>query len=157
MTSPITIKHITESYDVQYISSEYISQYLDMLNQLSVTNVTEESVRLNLSNNMYPFGNMELFWAIIKDDDKLVGTATYFCEQKIIHNCGCVGHVEDVVVDNKYRGFGVASELLQEIRKEAISDQCYKLILDCSGGLVQFYAKNGYDAVGVQMRMDLDN
>ena len=35
---------------------------------------------------------------------RVVGSATAVIEQKMIHGCGRVCHIEDVVVDSAYRG-----------------------------------------------------
>lgn len=37
----------------------------------------------------------------------IVGAGTVALEQKFIHNCGVVGHIEDIVVDKKARGKGL--------------------------------------------------
>jgi hypothetical protein len=35
---------------------------------------------------------------------RILGTAALIVERKFIHGCGKVGHIEDVVVDEKARG-----------------------------------------------------
>lgn len=84
---------------------------------------------------------------------KLVGTATLFIERK----CGGVaGHIEDVVVDESYRGQGIGKQLVERCIKEAKTLGCYKVVLDCSSENQAFYERCGFQENGVCMRMDLD-
>ena len=51
--------------------------------------------------------NHQIFVIENKDTNHIIGTLTILIEQKVIHNMGKVGHIEDVVIDNKYRGRGL--------------------------------------------------
>ncbi|KAL0211912.1 hypothetical protein RCL1_005538 [Eukaryota sp. TZLM3-RCL] len=86
-----------------------------------------------------------------KNSGKVVATATLLVEQKFIHSCGSVGHIEDVVVASEYRGRNLGRILVQHLSHLAESLGCYKTILDCSSKFVPFYEKCGFSCKGSQM------
>ena len=69
----------------------------------------------------------------IKGKEKaLAGIGTIFIEQKIIHLMGKVGHIEDVVISKKYRGYGIGKILINYLTEYSREKGCYKVILNCS-------------------------
>ena len=86
-----------------------------------------------------------------KDSQKVVGSITILIEEKLIHNFGKVAHIEDVVVDESMRGFGLGKKLLEIAQSEC--SECYKIILDCSNENVKFYEKCGYEWKGNQLAL----
>merc|ERR1711879_396193 len=86
---------------------------------------------------------------------QVVATATLLVEAKFVHGGASVGHVEDVVVDSKCRGKGLARVLLAGLAKAAQEAGCYKIILDCKEHNVALYEKCGYRRCECQMRLDL--
>jgi GNAT superfamily N-acetyltransferase len=83
-------------------------------------------------------------------DIKIVGSGTIIYEPKIIHGGKSVGHIEDIIVDEKYRNIGIAKNILNMLLQLA-TNTCYKVILDCKEELVDFYSKNGFNKNGNQM------
>ena len=63
---------------------------------------------------------------------KIVGTTTLLIEQKFIHDGGIVGHIEDVVVDNKFQGQKIGEKIIKYVLGHARNRGCYKTILDCT-------------------------
>ena len=88
-------------------------------------------------------------------DEKVVGMITLLIEQKLIHGGKSVGHIEDLVVDKGFTGFGIGSKLIEYAYGIAKNNKCYKIILDCKRELVPFYIKNGFVEYSVQMRKDI--
>ena len=86
-----------------------------------------------------------------KETGKLVASGTLFIEEKIIHNLGKVGHIEDIVVHQFYRKFGLGKKMIHLLTKCSEKEGCYKTILDCSEENVGFYEKCGYEKKGIQM------
>jgi glucosamine-phosphate N-acetyltransferase len=82
---------------------------------------------------------------------RVVGTGTLFIERKIIHNFGCVGHVEDLVVDAAHRGQQLGSKLLGALVNAAKEKGCYKIILDCKEANVPFYQRHNFTPKERQM------
>jgi glucosamine-phosphate N-acetyltransferase len=96
----------------------------------------------DISNNKY-----HNIFVYIKDN-KPVGMITLLIEQKLIHGGQCVAHIEDLVVDNKYNGQGIAKKLLNHVITIAKNNNCYKIILDCKRELIPFYEKHGFKIRG---------
>ncbi|XP_032662627.1 probable glucosamine 6-phosphate N-acetyltransferase isoform X2 [Odontomachus brunneus] len=93
---------------------------------------------------------------------KIIGCATLLVEQKFIHNCGLRGRLEDVVVDNNYRGKSLGKLVVTIIVQLSRYFHCYKLSLDCTDRLVPFYENIGFkrepnNANHLNMRFPGDN
>lgn len=84
-------------------------------------------------------------------DNKIIATGTILYETKIIHGGKKVGHIEDIVVDQAYRGKGIASQILKRLIEEAKQKDCYKVVLDCNKDNIKFYENNGFIQKSVQM------
>ena len=81
----------------------------------------------------------------------IVGSGTIIYEPKIIHGGKYVGHIEDIVVDDKHRSMGIAKNILDELLLSSKYHDCYKVILDCKPELIEFYEKCGFELRGNQM------
>ena len=77
---------------------------------------------------------------VIKHENLIVGTVTILKELKILHNLKKVGHIEDVVIHEKYRGYGLGKKLIEIAKNEC--EDCYKIILNCKDHNIGFYEKN---------------
>ena len=78
---------------------------------------------------------------ILKYNNEIAGMGTIFIENKIIHNFGKVGHIEDIVIDKKFRGHGLGKHMIQHLLDLGKEKGCYKTILDCNDNNVAFYEK----------------
>lgn len=87
------------------------------------------------------------------ENGELIGIGSILIENKFIHNLSSVGHIEDVVIDNKYRGNGYGKILINFLTEFAKNNNCYKVILDCSENNVGFYEKCGFSQKNVQMSL----
>lgn len=88
---------------------------------------------------------------VILYENNVAGMGTILIENKIIHNFGKVGHIEDIVIDNKFRGLGLGKELINFLVMKGEKLGCYKIILDCSDKMVGFYNKCGFKREGNMM------
>lgn len=99
--------------------------------------------------------NLNNFHQIIiiidKYTNKLIGSATILIENKLFHNVSKIGHIDDVVIDNKYKGIGLGKDIVLHMTGLAKSMGCYKVILDCSDNNLGFYIKTGYQRYGNKM------
>jgi glucosamine-phosphate N-acetyltransferase len=68
-----------------------------------------------------------------------------------IHNCGRVGHIEDIAVAKDQQGKKLGLRLIQALDYIAAQIGCYKSILDCSEANEGFYIKCGFRRAGLQM------
>ncbi len=93
---------------------------------------------------------------IAKIHDQIVGTTTLLIEPKFIHDLSKVGHIEDVVVNKKYRSHGIGALLIRKAIEISKQFDCYKIILDCAERNCEFYSKFGFVKKELQMALYLD-
>lgn len=84
-------------------------------------------------------------------ENKIIGAITLLIEQKIIHDGRRVGHLEDYVVLDNYRGKGYGAQLLDYATNRALENDCYKCILDCSPDLLPYYTNKKFMKKGIYM------
>ena len=56
----------------------------------------------------------------------------------MIHECGKVGHIEDISVAKSEQGKKLGYYLVTSLTKVAQENDCYKVILDCSLKMLAF-------------------
>jgi len=87
-------------------------------------------------------------------DGKIVGATTLLIEQKFIHAGGIVGHIEDVVVDNKFQGKKIGEKIIKYVLEYAKNRGCYKTILACTDEIEPFYEKIGFKNIANELRFN---
>lgn len=93
--------------------------------------------------------NNEIY--IAKIGEEIIGCATLIIEQKMIHNCAKVGHIEDVFIREQYRKKGYGTILVNYLKSVAKENGCYKVILDCNEDFKGFYWNCGFESKNIQM------
>lgn len=91
------------------------------------------------------------------EDEKEIGRAWLYVLQNDLH-AEPFGLIEDVFVEEKYRGSGVGTKLVQEAVEEAKKIGCYKLIATSRNSREEihiWYEKFGFKNHGVEFRIDL--
>lgn len=129
---------------------DYHSNYLNLLTQLTTIN-PELITSSDFSSFVERLHKGHIIKVIRNETNLIVGSVTILIEDKLIHNFGKVGHIEDVVIEKTMRGKGVGKLLIKVAEKECV--ECYKIILDCSDENVGFYEKCGYKKNGNQMSL----
>jgi len=129
--------------------TDYNRGFLQLLEQLTV--VEPEKITYDAFCKRLDESKSQTY--VIRDvsEDRVVATASVFIEKKFIRNLGSVAHIEDVVVDEKARGYGLGRSLIDHIVTEAKKEGCYKVTLNCSATNVPFYEKSGFKQKEVQM------
>ena len=84
---------------------------------------------------------------------EVAATGNIIIEQKLIHDCGLVGHVEDISVSEKHQGKKLGKCLIEQLTDIGMENGCYKIILDCDPKNIKFYEKCGYNEAGVEMNI----
>jgi len=123
---------------------DYDKGFLQLLSQLtSVGNCTRQQF-----DDRFHFMQQSggYFVTVIEDtrSKKIIGSATLAIEQKFIHNCALRGRLEDVVVNNTYRGKQLGKLIVVTVSLLAESMGCYKMSLDCKDSLIAYYKTLGY-------------
>lgn len=134
--------------------ADFTDDYFNLLNQLAITNIDQFDI--NKNKDFIKTLGMNHYVCIIEDTDykKIIGTGTLIIEDKIIHNYGRVGHIEDIVIDKQYRGLELGKLLIEYLTDfSKINMNCYKCVLNCHEDLMIFYKKCGYKVNGYEMSM----
>ena len=93
-----------------------------------------------------------ILFGVIKDNDVLVGLGALWLQPKYFH--APIGHIEDIVIDEKYRGQKLGSYLVQAIINCAKNEKsCHQVILRCKEKNIGFYEKQGLKVNGANMQL----
>lgn len=136
-------------------SSHFDCGYLELLENLTFVGHVSKEKWLQQLNEINLHANIEIYVIFNSLENKVVANGTLVVEKKFIHQCGKVGHIEDIVVDPKCQGMGLGRKMVDHLTKRAKEMECYKIILDCDEKNTQFYQKCGFSKKGVQMAMYL--
>jgi glucosamine-phosphate N-acetyltransferase len=131
--------------------SEIIEQYTTLLSQLTETTLLPETVFLYNLQKISNIGSIYVcYYKTSENKICIIGSGTIIFEPKIIHSGKNVGHIEDIVVDEKFRSMGIAKKILEQLVFLGNENNCYKVILDANPILSDFYERNGFTKYGIQ-------
>uniref|UniRef100_A0A7N0UUJ4 Glucosamine 6-phosphate N-acetyltransferase n=1 Tax=Kalanchoe fedtschenkoi TaxID=63787 RepID=A0A7N0UUJ4_KALFE len=126
--------------------------FIELLQQLSVCDAVSDKDFEERFEELRRCGDDHVICVVEDEESKrIVGTGSVFVEKKFLRNCGKVGHIEDVVVDEKARGLQLGKRVVEFLTEHARRVGCYKVILDCSAENVSFYEKCGFKKKEIQM------
>jgi glucosamine-phosphate N-acetyltransferase len=129
---------------------DYYKGFMKLLEQLTTVdsdNITYDDFVRHLEKIKSKVFVME------NDDGKIIGTIALLIEEKFIHKLSSVCHIEDVVVDDEYRGKGLGKILIDYGINYAKDNGCYKIILNCADKNIKFYEKCGFNHKNVEMSL----
>nr|CAG4645873.1 EOG090X0FKI [Lynceus sp. MCZ IZ 141354] len=125
--------------------SDYDRGYLELLSQLTeVGKVTREQYAAQFEAMRNCPGTYYITVIVDKELDRIIGAATLFLERKFIHNCALRSRIEDVVVNQTYRGKQLGKCVVDVLINLANALGSYKLSLDCKDPLIKFYESLGF-------------
>jgi bifunctional N-acetylglucosamine-1-phosphate-uridyltransferase/glucosamine-1-phosphate-acetyltransferase GlmU-like protein len=132
---------------------------MKVLEQLSsssvdIDNMDVERIRNHIRDiNQSVINKKHLF--VVRYEDTIVGTGSILVENKLIRNIGKASHIEDIVIDDAYRGLGLAKRLMLDLIQCSKDEGCYKIILDASDDVKVFYEKLGFYQHANSMRLNV--
>lgn len=123
---------------------DYDRGFLQLLSQLTDVGQVTRTQFLTRFAQMKASG--DYFVTVIEDTRKnvIIGSASLVIEKKFIHNCAIRGHLEDVVVNDIYRGNQLGKLIVVTVSLLAEHLGCYKITLECKDKLIKFYESLGY-------------
>ena len=133
--------------------SDYYHGFLELLEQLTSVGADEISYELFVKQMKSINSHVVVIQNDNNGDGRIIGTAAILIEKKFIHKLSSVGHIEDVVVDQEYRGNGLGKILVDYCIAYAKNNDCYKVILNCSEDNVPFYSKCGFTCKNLEMSL----
>ena len=131
----------------------YISEYtsddkegvLKCLQQVwSISEIDEKTLAKFFQNENYLY--------VAKLHNRVIGCATLHLQYKLIRNGGVAGFLEEVVIDDEFRGKGVGEELVKFVLEKSKEKGCYKTVLCCYPERVNFYLRCGLTEETITMR-----
>lgn len=121
-------------------------EYVKLLSQLtSYEYLTDEA---SIKKFFYEIQKQHCTILILCHKTEIFATAKLLIENKFGQS---VGHIEDVVVDVKHRHKKLGSQLIQQLVNIAKEKNCYKVVLQCTPTLTDFYTKNNFISTGTAM------
>ncbi|KAI4469121.1 glucosamine 6-phosphate n-acetyltransferase [Holotrichia oblita] len=124
--------------------SDYSKGFLEILTQLTAVGNVSYADFERQYRNMHKSGGY--YVTVIEDTrtNTIIGAASLISEFKFIHGCGLRARLEDVVVNNTYRGKQLGKLIVVTVTLLARRLGCYKMTLDCKDHLIPFYKAIGY-------------
>lgn len=125
--------------------NDFHKGYLELLSQLTRVGELSEISFKEIFHEMKSCKN-GYFITVIEDlsTNQVIGTATLAVEKKFIHSGGLRGRLEDVVVNNNYRGKQLGKLIVIIVKLLAEHIGCYKITLDCKDKMIKFYNQFGF-------------
>ena len=134
------------NYHVRVATTEDMDQVLNLINELAVFEKEPNAVEVTEADlKKKGFGNSKEFDCFVAEvDQKVIGIAlvyTRFSTWK-----GTVLHLEDLIVSEKMRGYGVGSSLLDQVilygAELGVKRVCWEVI-DWNTTAIEFYELKG--------------
>jgi glucosamine-phosphate N-acetyltransferase len=125
---------------------DFAKGYLNLLAQLTVVgDVSKEQYEQRFDKMKSCYNTY--FILVVEDLEKsrVCATITHVYEQKFLRNTSSRGRIEDVVVDEQYRGKKLSKLLLDVAVQLSKLLGCYKLSLECKDHLKKLYQQFGFD------------
>ncbi|KAF2881617.1 hypothetical protein ILUMI_24560 [Ignelater luminosus] len=123
---------------------DYDKGFLQLLSQLTaVGNVN----RMTFERQYWAMQKSGGYYVTVIEDTRnrrIIGAASLITEYKFIHEGGLRARLEDVVVNNTYRGKQLGKLIVLTVTLLAKKLGCYKMTLDCKDTLIVFYKSLGY-------------
>jgi len=95
---------------------------------------------------------------VVHDGGVEVGRVYLYVLHNSLHEVP-FGYMEDLFVDESYRGKGIGKQLISAVVAEAKMQGCYKLIgttRHSKPDVQEMYVRYGFENWGMEFRMDLD-
>ena len=135
-----------DNIKIRILHNDDYEEYFNLINIFRETYFTKE----DFINNLIKINNNSNIW-VIELNNKLIATGTILYEYKFIHNISKIAHIEDICVDNNYRGKNYGKVLMSHLIDEAKKENCYKVTLYCKEDLEKFYKSCNMEKNGIQM------
>lgn len=126
------------------IDNEYLSLIFKIYNELTSAKELPFIVFKNIVNSLPE--NQEIY--VCKYNNVPAGLITLIIESKLIHSGGRIGHIEDLAVNKDYRNMNIGKTLINHCIIKCRSNNCYKVILNCSNNLEKYYERNNFTNTG---------
>ena len=135
---------------------DYDKGFCDVLRQLTTCETSKDKFQEVYRDMLQLYDTYTILVGEDTETGRIVVSGSLILEKKFVHNGSSVGHIEDIVVTESFRGKHVGKELIRRLTKMAKEKNCYKVILNCSEKNKAFYEKCGYSPREVEMVVYFD-
>jgi GNAT superfamily N-acetyltransferase len=123
---------------------------------LICSNISESYFKNFINNTL---NKNHIIIVIVNNEDTsnnhIIGSGTLLIEEKLTYG-GCkMAHIENIFIDEKYRGFGYGIQLINKLIEVADTNKCYRVELNCDENLIKFYAKTQFKKYQTAMSLIL--
>lgn len=125
-----------------------INDYKDFINLIK-TNITFEQFSDFLK---FTLSDKHII-IVIEVENKIIGTGTLIIEPKLTYNISYMGHIENILIHENYRGKGLGKLIVRYLSNYAKEYGCYRIDLTCEERLEYFYKKLGFEIKQLGMTM----
>ena len=132
------------------LSNEFYNNFFSLLNEFRETTFSKEYL-LEFINSLP--NNHDILLLFDDKTNNIIGTITVLLEKKLINNGKLVCHIEDFIISTSYKNKGYGKKILEIIKVFAREKNCYKIILNCSNDLKNFYKKSSFENKNIEMSM----
>ncbi|RDB26613.1 Glucosamine 6-phosphate N-acetyltransferase 1 [Hypsizygus marmoreus] len=127
-------------------STDYKRGHLSVLSVLTAAPDPGEAAWVSHFEALRASGSTYYTLVIVdKRTDRIAGVGTVFIERKFQRGLSCVGHIEDIAVDEKQQGKKLGLRIIQALTGISENSGAYKTILNCSDKNIPFYQKCGFE------------
>ncbi|CAM1318951.1 GNPNAT1 (predicted) [Pycnogonum litorale] len=125
-------------------SGDFHRGYMNLLTALTEVGEVSSKQYLNQFEKMKNSGD---YYIVVLEDtqtNEVIGSGTLLIELKFIHSTTKRGRIEDLVVNDQYRGRQLGKLIIETLTELSQYLGCYKVTLDCRDKLVSFYSRFGF-------------
>tara|TARA_B110000037_G_scaffold216556_1_gene275916 strand:+ start:2542 stop:2943 length:402 start_codon:yes stop_codon:yes gene_type:complete len=90
---------------------------------------------------------------LLFENNNIIGTGTLLIEEKLTNGGYKCGHIENVLINKKYRGNKYGQKLIHYLVDLAKKKKCYRVVLICKKELEKFYTKNNFHSDNICMSL----
>lgn len=112
-----------------------------------ITELEETMLDIKVFTSMYldNISNSNIYYIIFEKDSKIIGFASLHI-QKLLHHVSKVAEVQELVVTESYRNYGIGKIMYDELKAIAKEEGCSQIEVCCNMNRERthiFYQKNG--------------
>lgn len=132
--------------------NDFYKNYNDLLGQLTIINKNLSLDTFKKSYDLIKNNSLHKIF-VIEHFNKIIASGTIIIEPKIFRNCGYAAHIEDIIVEKKYRGKGLSKIIIDKLIEISKEYNCYRITLNCNDKNIDFYSKFGFKLSNNCMRL----
>ncbi len=139
---------MNQELKVQPFSVEDVEQVVDILQDVSVFQVTHNKARESAKNLI---GQSNAYACVVLQGSQVLGFGSLFTFDRVRGGRSAV--IEDMVVAKDFRGKGIGRLVLKELLRHARAEGCFKVTLESSEAARGFYQTAGFKSGGQSMKL----